>query len=113
MPERPKLDADAAAPAVAPLVGTAEVQAGRYRHHRGQEYEVVGTAAHHETKEPLVVYRALYGQRLTWVRPVADFVARVAVPGGGTVARFLYIGTTGDEFPAADSADEREGDASA
>ncbi|QEL17679.1 DUF1653 domain-containing protein [Limnoglobus roseus] len=92
---------------------TDEVKAGRYRHFKGQEYEVVDVACHHETKEAFVVYRALYGERLTWVRPVADFVARVDVPGGGSVARFLYIGTTCDEFPAEDSGDAREGDASA
>ena len=32
---------------------------GRYRHFKGNEYEVVGIARHSETEEPLVVYRAL------------------------------------------------------
>ena len=42
---------------------------GRYRHFKGNEYEVVGIARHSETEEPLVVYRALYGEGGLWVRP--------------------------------------------
>ena len=44
---------------------------GRYRHFKGNEYEVVGIARHSETEEPLVVYRALYGEHGLWVRPAA------------------------------------------
>ena len=33
---------------------------GRYRHFKGKEYEVLAIARHSETKEPMVVYRALY-----------------------------------------------------
>ena len=42
---------------------------GRYRHFKGKEYEVIGIAAHSETMEPMVVYRALYGDGGLWVRP--------------------------------------------
>ena len=35
---------------------------GRYRHFKGNEYEVTGIARHSETMEPMVVYRALYGE---------------------------------------------------
>ena len=42
---------------------------GRYRHFKGNEYEVVGIARHSETEEPMVVYRALYGDGGLWVRP--------------------------------------------
>lgn len=45
------------------------IEPGRYRHFKGQEYEVLGTAAHSETLEEHVVYRALYGERGLWVRP--------------------------------------------
>ena len=44
-------------------------QPGRYRHYKGNEYEVMGTARHSETEEPLVVYRTLYGDFSLWVRP--------------------------------------------
>ena len=48
-----------------------EVKPGRYRHFKGKEYQVVGTALHSETLEPMVVYRALYGAGGLWVRPAA------------------------------------------
>ena len=42
---------------------------GRYRHYKGNEYEVLDIAKHSETLEPMVVYRALYGEGGVWVRP--------------------------------------------
>ena len=36
---------------------------GRYRHFKGNEYELLYVARHSETLEPMVVYRALYGER--------------------------------------------------
>ena len=47
------------------------IEPGRYRHFKGQAYEVIGTARHSETEEEYVVYRALYGDRALWVRPRA------------------------------------------
>lgn len=44
---------------------------GRYRHFKGKEYELLFLATHSETLEPMVVYRALYGERGVWVRPAA------------------------------------------
>lgn len=44
---------------------------GRYRHFKGNEYEVLGLARHSETDEEMVLYRALYGDRGLWVRPVS------------------------------------------
>ena len=40
-----------------------DIRPGRYRHFKGGEYEVLGVASHSETQEPMVVYRALYGER--------------------------------------------------
>lgn len=57
------------------------VQPGRYRHYKGNYYEVIGTARHSETDELLVVYRPLYGERGLWVRPEAMFEEEVAVDG--------------------------------
>lgn len=48
-----------------------DIRPGRYRHFKGNEYRVLGTATHSETGEPLVVYRALYGEGGLWVRPAA------------------------------------------
>lgn len=55
--------------------------AGRYRHYKGGEYEVIGVARHSETLEPLVVYRPLCGEGGLWVRPHAMFFGEVEVDG--------------------------------
>ncbi|SFS03709.1 Protein of unknown function [Microbacterium sp. cf046] len=47
------------------------IEPGRYRHFKGREYEVIGTARHSETDDEYVVYRALYGEGGLWVRPRA------------------------------------------
>lgn len=44
---------------------------GKYRHFKGGEYELVAIATHSETLEPMVVYRALYGDGGLWVRPAS------------------------------------------
>lgn len=46
-----------------------ELKPGIYRHFKGNLYELVGIAKHSETLEPMVVYRALYGEGGLWVRP--------------------------------------------
>ncbi len=69
---------------------TAPVKPGRYRHYKGQDYEVIGTARHSETEEPLVVYRCLYGDHSLWVRPLAMFRETVEL-GGEQVPRFALI----------------------
>ena len=57
------------------------IRPGRYRHYKGNEYEVIGVAKHSETEETFVVYRALYGERGLWVRPLAMFLETVIVEG--------------------------------
>ncbi|MBT6055739.1 MAG: DUF1653 domain-containing protein, partial [Planctomycetaceae bacterium] len=47
-----------------------ELECGRYRHYKGNEYTVLGVALHSETLEKIVVYRADYGDRGLWVRPL-------------------------------------------
>ena len=46
-----------------------EIKPGKYRHFKGNEYEVIGVARHSEDLSPMVVYRALYGEGGLWVRP--------------------------------------------
>ena len=67
------------------------VKPGRYRHFKGNEYEVLGTALHSETLEPMVVYRALYGEGGLWVRPAAMWSETVE-RDGYCGPRFQYIG---------------------
>ena len=64
-----------------------QVPVGFYRHYKGNRYEVLGTAIHSETLEPMVVYRALYGTMETWVRPLSMWNEEVTVDGK-TVRRF-------------------------
>jgi hypothetical protein len=63
---------------------------GTYRHYKGNLYEVIEVARHSETEEQLVVYRALYGERGLWVRPLAMFTEMVDVDGVA-VARFAPV----------------------
>ena len=60
---------------------------GRYRHFKGNEYEVLAIARHSETQEPVVIYRALYGERGVWVRPAAMW-NEIIERGGKSFARF-------------------------
>ena len=68
-----------------------EIRLGKYRHFKGNEYEVIGTARHSETLEDFVVYRALYGEGGLWVRPFDMFVETIE-RDGTQFKRFEYIG---------------------
>ena len=61
---------------------------GKYRHFKGKEYEVIGIARHSETEEPMVVYRAMYGDHGIWVRPAAMWNETVE-RDGQTYQRFV------------------------
>ena len=67
-----------------------DIQTGLYRHFKGNLYEVIGTATHSETQEPMVVYRALYGEGGLWVRPAAMWSETVDRDGYHG-PRFQYI----------------------
>lgn len=69
-----------------------EIKPGKYRHFKGMEYEVLGTARHSETEEELVVYRALYGEGGLWVRPVSMWNETVE-RDGQTFCRFTPVDT--------------------
>ena len=69
-----------------------DVQLGIYEHYKnGKQYEVLGVALHSETLEEMVVYRALYDEKITWVRPRAMFFEEVEKEGK-KVSRFVYVG---------------------
>ena len=60
---------------------TSYLEKGKYRHYKGNLYEVVDVARHSETLEYMVIYRALYGDFGLWVRPLAMFVEDVVIEG--------------------------------
>ena len=63
---------------------------GKYRHFKGNEYEVIGIANHSETMELMVVYRALYGDGGLWVRPASMWDETIE-RDGKTFKRFTFI----------------------
>lgn len=69
---------------------TDEIKPGHYRHYKGNEYEVLFIAQHSETEEPMIVYRALYGERKLWVRPASMWNENVEV-NGESKKRFEYL----------------------
>ena len=68
-----------------------EIKKGRYRHFKGNEYEVIGTAKHSETLEEYVVYKALYGEGGLWIRP-QEMWNETVERDGKTYKRFEFIG---------------------
>ena len=67
------------------------IPTGKYRHYKGNEYQVIGIARHSESHEEMVVYRPLYGEGGLWVRPLAMFTENVTVDGK-TMPRFTPLG---------------------
>ena len=65
-----------------------EIKLGKYRHFKGNEYEVIGIAKHSETLEEMVVYRALYENGGIWVRPVSMWDETIE-RDGKTFKRFI------------------------
>ncbi|MBE6878006.1 MAG: DUF1653 domain-containing protein [Ruminococcaceae bacterium] len=66
------------------------LEPGKYRHFKGNEYEVLYIAKHSETLEEMVVYRALYGEKGVWVRPLGMFCEEIT-RDGRTFKRFEKI----------------------
>lgn len=71
------------------------IKLGKYKHFKGNEYEVIGIAKHSETLQEFVVYKALYGEQELWVRPLSMFEETIT-RDGKTFKRFEYIGEDED-----------------
>ncbi len=70
------------------------MKGGLYRHFKGMYYYVIDIAIHSETDEPFVVYQQLYGERKTYIRPLAMFASDVdheKYPNVTQKERFKFI----------------------
>ncbi|MEO5644083.1 MAG: DUF1653 domain-containing protein [Bacteroidia bacterium] len=72
------------------------ISTGKYKHYKGNFYEVIGTVIHSETLERMVLYKPLYdspqhekGQ--LWVRPEKMFNEKIIVEGK-EAPRFEFVG---------------------
>lgn len=65
------------------------IKTGKYRHYKGNMYEVLGIATHSETLESVVVYKALYGENGLWVRPASMWNDEIDL-NGKKIKRFTY-----------------------
>lgn len=74
--------------------GIVDIVPGKYRHYKGQDYLVIGTARHSETEEWMVMYRKDYGDRGWWVRPLSMFSEQVEVDGV-SMPRFKLVQPAG------------------
>lgn len=68
-----------------------EIKPGKYRHYKGNLYQVEGVATHSESAEKVVVYRPLYGEQCLWVRPLDMFIEELEV-AGKKQPRFVFVG---------------------
>lgn len=69
-----------------------KLKPGIYRHYKGKKYRVIEVGIHSETLEEMVIYQALYGKKLFWVRPLKMFLETVTV-GSQTKPRFQFLST--------------------
>ena len=68
-----------------------DIKLGKYKHFKGNEYEVIAIAKNSETLEEMVVYRALYGEGDLWVRPASMWNETVE-RDGKIYKRFEFLG---------------------
>ncbi len=62
---------------------------GKYKHYKGQYYDVIGVATHTETSESLVIYTGKNGK--IWARPEMMFNGLVS-DKGKEIPRFVFVG---------------------
>lgn len=73
------------------LTSKPTIAVGKYRHYKGNEYELLDLVRHSETEEWMVLYRPLYGEADLWVRPYEMFCEKVTLTDGDVVDRFARL----------------------
>ncbi|WKY47767.1 DUF1653 domain-containing protein [Eubacteriaceae bacterium ES3] len=73
-----------------------KIKKGKYRHYKGKDYEVLDTAIHSESLQEMVVYKPLYGEKKTWVRPAVMWNQMIE-KDGEKIMRFTLIEEVEDE----------------
>jgi hypothetical protein len=58
----------------------------KYKHYKGNEYEIIAFALDSDTLEEVVVYKGLYnskefGKNSIWVRPKKEFFEKIIIDG--------------------------------
>lgn len=66
------------------------IEPGIYQHFKGNYYKVLCIARHSETTEPMVVYKALYGEGGVWTRPASMWNETIE-RDGQTFTRFRKL----------------------
>jgi hypothetical protein len=61
-----------------------------YKHYKGNQYKVTGLAIYEPNSEPCVIYKALYGDNLTFIRPVSVWTETINIDGI-EVCRFSLV----------------------
>lgn len=67
-----------------------KIYLGKYRHYKGNFYQVLGLCKHTETQEELIYYKALYGNHDCWVHPVKMFFEEIEYENRKQ-PRFVFI----------------------
>lgn len=68
-----------------------KIRKGRYRHFKGNEYEVIDVARCSETDATFVIYKPLYSDEGLWIRPLDMFLERIE-RDGKEIDRFEFLG---------------------
>ncbi|MCF7910647.1 DUF1653 domain-containing protein [Candidatus Pacearchaeota archaeon] len=70
-----------------------KIKLGKYKHFKGNIYEVIAIAENTETKEKLVVYYSLENPEKIWARPLSMFIEEVDKPEYNYKGqRFEFVG---------------------
>ena len=67
------------------------IKLGKYRHFKGNYYQVLHLARHSETEEYIVVYHPFDNKNDIWVRPITMFNETI-FRDGKKIERFQYVG---------------------